>query len=274
MPGMLRPDEYEREINNNQTPTESTPKTNAMTKSMTKHITAAAALALTATLASGQSASVAVSASSTTVAPGGSFTVSLQTTFDTNGAGSGVFGDSGFYGFGGTVTATGPAASALMSSVPAINGSLAFGPVAQSGAGMSLATAAAGRGLEGGITGDPGDLIVFDVTVDAGAPEGDVTLDFDGAVVLVLDSTLATYSTDPGLNQQTLPTTSLTITIGDAGCNNADLAEPLGVLDLGDISAFVAGFLGMDPSVDFNDDGVFDLADIGAFVADFTAGCP
>lgn len=248
--------------------------TKAVTTNMTKHIACAAALALAATLASGQSAAVAVSASSTTAAPGGTITVSLQTTFDTNGAGSGVFGDSGFYGFGGVITASGTAAADLSSTVPAINGSLAFGPVAQAGSGMSLATAAAGRGLDGGIAGDPGDLIVFDVTVDAGAPEGDVTLDFDGAVVLVLDSTLATYSTDPGVNQHSLSTTSLTITIGDAGCNQADLADPLGVLDLGDISAFVAGFLGMDPSVDFNDDGVFDLSDISAFVGDFTAGCP
>ncbi|MBZ0173024.1 MAG: alpha amylase C-terminal domain-containing protein, partial [Phycisphaerales bacterium] len=58
------------------------------------------------------------------------------------------------------------------------------------------------------------------------------------------------------------------------GCNDADLAEPLGVLDLADISAFAAGFLSQDPATDLNGDGVWDLNDISAFVAAFLAGCP
>jgi arylsulfatase A len=53
----------------------------------------------------------------------------------------------------------------------------------------------------------------------------------------------------------------------------ADLADPAGVLDLADISAFVAGFLAGDPVADLNGDAVFDLADIERFVASFTAGC-
>ncbi|MFG0305511.1 MAG: GC-type dockerin domain-anchored protein [Phycisphaerales bacterium JB040] len=46
-----------------------------------------------------------------------------------------------------------------------------------------------------------------------------------------------------------------------------------GVLDNGDIGAFVALFLAADPGADFNNDGVLDNGDIGAYVASFQAGC-
>jgi glucose/arabinose dehydrogenase len=59
------------------------------------------------------------------------------------------------------------------------------------------------------------------------------------------------------------------------GCNDADIAAPFGVLDLGDIQAFVNGFLAQDPVADLAPPaGVFDLADLQAFVTAFTAGCP
>jgi hypothetical protein len=57
-------------------------------------------------------------------------------------------------------------------------------------------------------------------------------------------------------------------------CAPADLAEPLGVLDLADIVAFVTAFTTLDPIADFDGNGLFDLADITAFVAAFSAGCP
>ena len=57
-------------------------------------------------------------------------------------------------------------------------------------------------------------------------------------------------------------------------CSEADLAEPFGILDLADITAFVSAFLAGDASADLNDDGVFDLSDIVAFVTAFNAGCP
>lgn len=61
----------------------------------------------------------------------------------------------------------------------------------------------------------------------------------------------------------------------EEGCNDADLAEPFGILDLGDISAFVSGFTSADPIADLAAPfGIFDLADISAFVSAFTAGCP
>jgi len=46
-----------------------------------------------------------------------------------------------------------------------------------------------------------------------------------------------------------------------------------GVVDQGDIQAFVGLFLASDPAADFNADGVIDLGDIQAFVAAFLAGC-
>jgi DNA-binding beta-propeller fold protein YncE len=54
----------------------------------------------------------------------------------------------------------------------------------------------------------------------------------------------------------------------------ADLAEPFGVLDLADISAFVGAFVSGAPGADLDGNGIFDLADVVAFVASFTAGCP
>ena len=59
----------------------------------------------------------------------------------------------------------------------------------------------------------------------------------------------------------------------DAECP-ADLTGE-GVLDLGDIQAFIAGFTGQDPVSDLAVPfGVFDLADVQAFIASFNAGCP
>ena len=46
-----------------------------------------------------------------------------------------------------------------------------------------------------------------------------------------------------------------------------------GVLDLGDIQAFVALFIGGDLGADFNPDGVLDNGDIQAFVTAFLEAC-
>lgn len=57
-------------------------------------------------------------------------------------------------------------------------------------------------------------------------------------------------------------------------CNPADLADPLGVLDLADITAFVNAFVGGLLDADLDSNGVLDLGDISLFVTSFTAGCP
>jgi mono/diheme cytochrome c family protein len=65
-----------------------------------------------------------------------------------------------------------------------------------------------------------------------------------------------------------------TITFG-GGCNAADVVEPFGVLDLGDLQAFVAAFLTQDPLADIAAPfGVYDLADVQLFIATFQGGCP
>lgn len=58
------------------------------------------------------------------------------------------------------------------------------------------------------------------------------------------------------------------------GCNNADLAQPFGLLDLADVTTFATAFLGLNPYADINGDGLFDLADVLAYSATFLAGCP
>jgi hypothetical protein len=55
----------------------------------------------------------------------------------------------------------------------------------------------------------------------------------------------------------------------------ADLADPPGILDLADITAFVDGFTMQGYIADLAEPGgLFDLADIVAFVSAFVAGCP
>ena len=58
-------------------------------------------------------------------------------------------------------------------------------------------------------------------------------------------------------------------------CAAADLVEPLGVLDLGDITAFIGAFTASDPLADLAEPlGVYDLSDLVAFIESFTTGCP
>jgi len=58
-------------------------------------------------------------------------------------------------------------------------------------------------------------------------------------------------------------------------CNAADVATPLGVLDLNDVDAFIAAFNTAGSLADIAAPfGVIDLGDIDAFIAAFQAGCP
>lgn len=54
----------------------------------------------------------------------------------------------------------------------------------------------------------------------------------------------------------------------------ADLAPPFGLLDLGDITAFVAGFIGQTAPGDIDGNGLYDLTDVTLFIGAFNAGCP
>jgi hypothetical protein len=70
-----------------------------------------------------------------------------------------------------------------------------------------------------------------------------------------------------------LPPIELALSIAAWSCA-ADLAEPFGTLDFGDVQAFVTSFTAGTPLADLNDDGIFDLADIQAYITAFNAGCP
>lgn len=58
------------------------------------------------------------------------------------------------------------------------------------------------------------------------------------------------------------------------GCTPADLAEPFGLIDAADISAFVTLFLSGDFLADLNRNGMLDLSDVNLFVSSFLGGCP
>jgi len=58
-------------------------------------------------------------------------------------------------------------------------------------------------------------------------------------------------------------------------CKPADIALPLGVLDLADTLAFVTLFNADHPLADVAEScGVWDQTDLTTFVEEFTAGCP
>jgi hypothetical protein len=78
----------------------------------------------------------------------------------------------------------------------------------------------------------------------------------------------------PGSSDVVLATTVVP-SVGAAGCNAADNAEPFGVLDLADVQGFVAAFTSQGPAADIAEPfDVWDLADVQLFVAEFTGGCP
>ncbi len=87
------------------------------------------------------------------------------------------------------------------------------------------------------------------------------------------DSVTVTFNYT-GLNRELDANANGVIDTCEPNCNAADLAEPFGVLDLADVSAFVEGFTTQSPIADLTSDGVYDLADIAAFVTGFNAGCP
>lgn len=81
------------------------------------------------------------------------------------------------------------------------------------------------------------------------------------------------FDSKDGVTPALRPTLNIVYSV-EADCP-ADLAAPVGVLDLADVQAFVDGFVAADPIADFSEpSGVYDLADIQAFITAFLAGCP
>lgn len=61
---------------------------------------------------------------------------------------------------------------------------------------------------------------------------------------------------------------------GPSGCNDADLAEPYGVLDFFDVSVFLNAFIEGDPIADLDQNGESSFFDISIFLGTYSAGCP
>ncbi|MEM1330148.1 MAG: GC-type dockerin domain-anchored protein [Planctomycetota bacterium] len=261
------------------------------------------AVATCVTLAMGahaQTATVSLNASSSTVSAGDTVTVSLDVSYTTGSASSGLFGSPGLFGFGGNVDASGDPSvlAGVTASSPTTAAALTSGVTTSLNTG-AFVRAAAGRTLsDGGFTGNPAQVLSFDVVIDASAPDGDLTLSYDGAVVLALGDTLTTYSTTPGVNQQTLNNATVTITIGNAcipdvtttGTNpgDADYGNPDGEVSVSDLTYFVEFWLANDLSVaDVTTDGsnpgdagfgspdsAVTVSDLTFFVEQWLAGCP
>ncbi len=62
--------------------------------------------------------------------------------------------------------------------------------------------------------------------------------------------------------------------VAEPGCVPADIAEPFGVFDQDDITAFIDGFAAATATTDLDHDGVHALSDIAAFLSAYLAGCP
>ncbi|MEL6796813.1 MAG: GC-type dockerin domain-anchored protein [Planctomycetota bacterium] len=234
-----------------------------------QRVTTIAATLLSCLSAAGQTASVSVSAPVTTVTPGETLTITVEAQFDTAVAPSGVFGAAGLFGFGGSIAASGTIAATSSASPPLIDAQLGFGPVAQLPADPArYVLGAGGRGFQGGLAGPSRSLMTFDVTIDPAASGGEtLELSYEGAVVLVLGDKLVTYSTDPGLNQQTLTTTGLTLTVASerlcSDQNGDGLATPA------DFNAWILNFNSGDVRADVNQNGSLSPADFNAWILAF-----
>jgi phosphate/sulfate permease len=79
---------------------------------------------------------------------------------------------------------------------------------------------------------------------------------------------------EPGSGPDSMTATLPVPGAAQGGCNAADLAEPFGVLDLGDLQLFIGAFTDGDLLADITGDGILDLGDVQGFIAEFLAGCP
>ncbi|MFG0306962.1 MAG: GC-type dockerin domain-anchored protein [Phycisphaerales bacterium JB040] len=139
-------------------------------------------------------------------------------------------------------------------------------------------------------TDAPGTLLLESSVAPTGFADGDVNYDTamqPAGVLYVLTFTLATDA--PGI----APSDPISVVLSPDGSTMMErlhhaslylegylgltLCTPDlngdGVLDNGDIAAFVSAFFASDLAADFNADGVLDNGDITSFVSAFLAGC-
>ena len=241
-------------------------------------------------VSSAQSATLSLSSQASSVAPGTTVAIDVVVSYDLAGAGAGAFGAAGFYGFGGDVSATGSGAADIAAASASLDPQLASGPVAELGTAGALVRAAAGRGLSGGLPGNPQQPLSFDLDIDPTAQIGSVvTVSFDGSVVLVRGDALETFSTSPGVGQSSLQVNALTLTIGTGACSAADITTtgsangvPDGGVDLSDFSFYLSLWSAGTATADLTTtgtangipDGSTDLSDFSFYLSLWSAGCP
>lgn len=105
--------------------------------------------------------------------------------------------------------------------------------------------------------------------LEATIPPGDYTYSVSSSTSSVADGDPQTTSTGNCAGG-----VRLDLSPAAAGCNPADIAEPIGTLDLSDITGFIDAFANAQPQADLDQNGLFDLNDVTAFIAAFSAGCP
>ena len=237
----------------------------------TRKLAGVIAIAAAASFASAQSATVTLTAPSNTLPAGQTVTVTAQVTFDLAGAGAGAFGPAGFYGGGGDIVGT--SATGVSISAASVDAQLDALVAPGMITGNNVDSIGGGRGLSSALPGTSATLLTFDVTAAPGA-SGNVTYTYDGAILLVRNDALETFSTNPGMGQSTLTVNPITLTIGNGPCNNADLAQPFGVLNFADVQSFLGSFGAGLPAADLAAPmGVFNFADVQSFLGLFGTGC-
>ena len=112
----------------------------------------------------------------------------------------------------------------------------------------------------------------FEPILPAGVTFADVLAGVDQFVITTLEPGFFFGFTDHDIAIDNL---SITVTGTAPGCNPADIALPLGVLDLADIQCFISAFIDGAPAADIAEPfDVYDLADIQEFISAFNTGCP
>lgn len=234
-------------------------------------IAALAAAACAAGIARAQSAAVTISASVAAVAPGETVTITVSARHDAADAGAGLFGAPGIHGFGGNIAASAPFPLALTVTNTTIDPSLTFAGTTSTHAGPVLLRAAAGRGLDGGLAGDPLALLTFDLTIDPSAPYGTVVLDFKGTVVLALGDRLVSFSTSPGTNQFPLATTPLAVEISPPCLCEID--DDGAQVDVFDLLAYLDAWFAFDAAADLDGVPGVDVFDLLTFLDCWFRAC-
>ncbi len=114
--------------------------------------------------------------------------------------------------------------------------------------------------------------------IDAGSnylSQSELSAHFGLASATVIDELVVEWATGQVTTLTDVPVNQTLVVSVEAGCNAADLAEPLGSLDFSDVVAFLTAFGGMAPAADLAPPtGVWDFSDVVAFLGSFGAGCP